>query len=317
MNTKRRSNLIQITVLVLLGGLVVLSLVMPALPIDFREQTVEVSVLMREAEGDIWSNTRLGMEQAAYDMGGELRFLMPEADNSHTVQSAILQREIQGGTDTLVVVPADPAAMEQMLAEYAAELPVVTMESPLARARSCITPDNEALGQQLARACNADGKTVLLLDTAGKSTGVRQRVQACAETLGALGATAQTRQVSAAHLKDALEEMVQATGADVVIAFEPSATEGMLAAKDSLPEAVELYGVGDTPQIVAALEQQTVQQVAAWSDYAVGYLAVKAAIDAKRGVKLEHNNYHVRFSLVKGEDIYDETNQKLLFPVVN
>lgn len=318
MKEKRRSSLVQFVVLLLIGGLVIMSLIMPALPdVTPQQQPVEVSVLMRETESTIWSGTRLGMEQAAYDLGGELRFLTPDLDNSHTSQGTLLLREVQGGTGTVVVVPADPPLLEQMIIEHAAAIPVVSIESKLADNRTCISPDNVALGKSLAQAVGDAGRLVLLLDTAGRSTGVQQRLQSCAEELRAVGSSVEVHQLATAAIKEDLPKLVKDTKAEVIIAFEPLATEMIVAAYDSLPQDIEMYGVGATTDIVEALEQNKLSGIAAWSDYAVGYLAVQAAIDAKRGVRVEHSDYNVRFGLVRGEDIYEESNQKLLFPVVN
>ena len=55
--------------------------------------------------------------------------------------------------------------------------------------------------------------------------------------------------------------------------------------------------------------------MAAWSDYAAGYLAVESAVKAVRGEKIETEL--LPFSVVRGEDIYDPDNEKLLFPVAS
>ena len=55
--------------------------------------------------------------------------------------------------------------------------------------------------------------------------------------------------------------------------------------------------------------------MAAWSDYAAGYLTVEGAILAARGTPCEREP--LLFSVVRGEDIYDPDNQKLLFPVTS
>ena len=89
----RRNGIIQLAILVALGAAVLLSLAAPDLEgRDRSREPVEVSVLIRSADSSLWANTRLGMEQAAGDLGAELRFLTPGADNDREEQKELLRR---------------------------------------------------------------------------------------------------------------------------------------------------------------------------------------------------------------------------------
>ena len=68
---------------------------------------------------------------------------------------------------------------------------------------------------------------------------------------------------------------------------------------------------------VAAVDESggEITAVAAWSDYAAGYLAVQQAVRAVREQSQELEP--LSFSIVRGEDIYAPENQKLLFPVTS
>ena len=63
---RRKNDLVQLMILTVLGGAVVLTMLLPRLPAR-REtaETTEISVVLREADSALWSNVRLGMEQAA------------------------------------------------------------------------------------------------------------------------------------------------------------------------------------------------------------------------------------------------------------
>ena len=76
-----------------------------------------------------------------------------------------------------------------------------------------------------------------------------------------------------------------------------------------------LYGVGSSTAITSLLERGEITAVAAWSDYAAGYLAVQQAVRAVREQSQELEP--LSFSIVRGEDIYAPENQKLLFPVTS
>lgn len=309
---KGKNDLIQLAILVVLGASVVLSLALPQLASDRQEpRLLSLSVLFRDSDSTQWTNARLGMEQAADELGAELRFLTLSTPDDSLEQENLLLREAEGGADALVVVPADPLA----LAELALPCPFVTLESPAEGSAGDFSPDNALLGRELAQALLEDwtGGSVLLLDTAGPRTGITLRLEAAREELECSGVSVEVRTQSDSDLPSLLDE----TGAGAVMVFEPSAT---LRAAEALEErglSQRLYGVGSTAAITARLERGSISAVAAWSDYAAGYLAVGRAVEAARGRSGHGAPAPLAFSIIRGEDIYEPDNQKLLFPVTS
>ena len=166
-------------------------------------------------------------------------------------------------------------------------------------------PDNGLLGQKLAQALleDWDGGTVVLLDTAGGCSGVTARLEAAQETLEVAGVPVQRT------------DQLPGGGSRWVMAFDRAATQQAGEEKESEGFAFALYGVGATAAVTAQLERGTIAALAAWSDYAAGYLAVRQAVETAQGEGrlLEP----LSFSIVRGEDIYAPENQKLLFPVTS
>uniref|UniRef100_UPI0026220804 winged helix-turn-helix domain-containing protein n=1 Tax=uncultured Oscillibacter sp. TaxID=876091 RepID=UPI0026220804 len=76
-----------------------------------------------------------------------------------------------------------------------------------------------------------------------------------------------------------------------------------------------LYGVGSAAAITAQLERGNLAAIAAWSDYAAGYLAVRRAVNAVRGTGGALGP--LPFFILREEDIYAPENQKLLFPIMS
>ena len=315
---KRRNDLIQLAILVVLGTAVVLSLVLPQLPGREREvQLLELSVIFRETDTALWSNTRLGMEQAAGDLGAELRFLTLTHTGDSDEQADLIRREVEGGAGALLVVPADPEYLGKQLSETAGSCPVVSIESPMEGAGMVVAPDNEALGRQLAEAVLADwtGGTVLLLDTAGESTGVDARLDGAEAVLTAAGVPVLRQTAAPDRLATGLQLLSSVKEAAAIMAFEPYATEQTIRAVEAGGLGQLIYGVGVSTYVVGALERGSMTAVAAWSDYAAGYLAAEGAIRLARG---EQYAAEARpFTIVRGEDIYEPDNQKLLFPVTS
>ncbi len=312
----RRNGIIQLAILVALGTAVLLSLAAPDLEgRDRSREPVEVSVLIRSADSGLWANARLGMEQAAGDLGAELRFLTPGADNDRAEQKELLRREVERGTDALVLAPVDPADLEAEWEALAGDTPTVTLESELSGAAALVTPDNGELGRALARRALEEyrGGTVLLVDCLPENTGVRARVEAAEAALIRGGATVLRWSETEEEELTRLDEEGSLTQ---VVALEIGATEAAAQAKERTGSNTALYGVGVTGRIAAWLERGTISAVAAWSEYAAGYLAVQQAAEAARE-KTGPLTETLPFSVVGGDEIYESEYQKLLFPVTS
>ena len=316
MKKQRRNDMIQLVILVILGAAVVLSVVLPQLPHQDRMASLmELSVVIRESDSTLWSNVRLGMEAAAGDLGAELRFLTLSKANDSQEQANLLRREVEGGAGALVVVPADPQNLTEQWKDVADPCPLVCMESWMEGADAIVGPDNEELGRALAQVVLEDWTqgVVLLLDTGGSSTGVSQRLQAAKAELEENGVPVESRIASPGALPHVLSPLVEETGAVQIMAFESAATEQAVYAKENGTLPQPLYGVGISARVIAVLERGDVAAVAAVSDYAAGYVAAESAIHLARGEAADAEQ--LPFFVVRGEDIYDPENQKLLFPV--
>lgn len=301
-----KSKLIQTAILAALGLAAILSLVLPQLLRGERkEQLLSLSVMLRDTDSSAWTVAREGMEQAADELGAELRFLTLTSANDSAEQEALLLREIEDGAAALVAVPADPAALSAALDPWLVVCPTVTLESPMEGAAGVVSPDNALLGQKLAEALleDWDGGEVLLLDTAGRCAGVAARLAAAEETLAAAG------------VRSRRETELPEPSPRWVMAFEPAATQRTAERREAESRDFTLYGVGSAAAVTAQLERGNIAAIAAWSDYAAGYLAVRRAVNAVRGTG--GTLAPLPFSILREEDIYAPENQKLLFPIMS
>lgn len=305
---KTKNSLVEIVILSVLGALVVLTLMIPQLLRDQGpRQLVSLSVLFRDTDTSNWTVARQGMEQAADELGAELRFLTLTVPCDSREQEELLRREAEGGANALIAVPADPEALYAALSRLSGFCPVVTLECAMEGAAGTAAPDNEALGRQLAQALLEDwnGGPVLLLDNSGACPEVALRLEAARSALA--GAGVPVHRVT--------ELSGQPISQQWVMAFESGATRQAAEYKEAEGQSFALYGVGASTAITTLLERGTITAIAAWSDYAAGYLAVQHAVQAFQ--ERPQATDPLPFSIVRGEDIYAPENQKLLFPVMS
>ena len=282
-------------------------------------QLLEISVIVRDTDSSCWSTARQGMDQAAVDLGVELRFITLGQANSAAEQRQLIQREISGGADALILVPADSEALGDTIREASEQVPVVTIESDMSEwgAAACISVDNTALGGALGKSILngvPSGGTVLFLDTAPGSGGLAGRIAEAERILREAG-----REVLICSVQDtqALQEALPSyltPSPQAVAAFEPAALEQAILFFRERENAPLIYGVGSTGSIASALEQGRISAIAAQNEFALGNLAVDAAVDAVQNRTLPQLE-PMTFSIVRQENMYNPENQKLIFPV--
>lgn len=297
----------QMIVLGLLAAAMVVSLMIPeSLLTPPGPKRVEISILLRQGDSVVWSTARQGMEQAAEDLGAELRFLTLEAEGGGSSQVELLRRQAEMDVDAAVVIPADCAALEQLLDDWQG-LPVVTLESQVEGARAFVGTDDEAVGrmlaQQVAGSCQSSGR-VLLVDAFPGCAGPSRRLESAKTALETAGFAPEVCSELTAEILE---------GAAAVLCFEPVSLEQAAALAAQCEERPLVYGAGVSASVVASLETGGIAAAIAWSDYAAGYLAVSQAAAAARGEQAESQTLPV--TLVKEGETYDKDHQRLLYPV--
>ena len=281
-----------------------------------RLELLEVSVLLRESDSTARAATRQGMEQAAADLGAELRFLILTEANQVEEQQTIFSQEIEAGADAIVLIPTDRTALAEDVAS--ASVPVVTLETDMSQQQAVyVGVDNQEMGETLAQAALngvAAGGQVLLLDSLPGDTGVHERLQSAADALLAADrAVSVCRPGDGQSLETALKGALATQMPDLILAFEAAALETAARTIESLEAPPLLYGMGATNTVAAYLEQGTITAIAAQNEFAAGYLAVQTAVQMARE-KVPHVET-LTFTIVRKETMYGSDYQKLLFPV--
>ena len=284
------------------------------------QQLLEISVLYRGSDTSAWSVVRQGMEQAAVDLNAELRFLAPAGEQPATEQTELLNREAETGTDAVLLIPADRELLAATVRRVTSSgIPMVTLETDMtgAGAACCVGADNTALGQALGTAAlngAPEGALVVLLDTAD-DTGVTDRMEAAEAVLKAAGRRVyRCAPIGRETLSVAMERTLAAMTPAAVVAFDAADLEQAADLLAGRQDAPLLYGAGSTAAVAAYLEQSTIVSIAAQNDFAAGYLAVGAAVQAIRGQESFQMD-PLEFVMVRQENMYEPENQKLLFPV--
>lgn len=290
-----------------------------------RRYTVSVVV---ENSGDTrWTAFRAGLQQAARDQNIAVNFVSTDQLVSIQQEWKLINREITNGADGIITEMRVSDGTAEQLSQLSRKASIMllntTVESggDVEGSLAYTGMDNTAVGQALADAIlqdrgNGTGRChVGIVAGNQQQYALRERLQAV-ET--ALAEKADVVWVVSGESQ--LEEMRQQNGnkrADVILALDDS----------SLCDAVDyvqvtgrrylsIYGVGVSEAAVKALDTGLIRCMLVPEAFNMGYQALTSLSEHLNHQDSQLRDQLVGFRLVTRDTMYDEVNQKLLFPTV-
>ena len=282
-----------------------------------------VSVIVRGKNSDSWENIKQGADQAASEMNVDLSFITLSEENSLEEQIALLERESQSGVDAIVLSAADSEGVAETVDEIALRIPVICIESPARTdaVTSFISADNSEMGEVLGREIVASGnarKRLALVESAMASDSVRQREEGLMRVLAPIGGEIDVWRIpdDTAEASAVLASLLDGRTADVIVTLDTTSLElAGQAISDDQSSYLDLFGIGASGKIASFIERDIVTATVVQNDFGIGYLGVKAAVDAieRRPVAEETVVEH---RVINWNNMYDLENQRLLFPFI-
>lgn len=310
---------------VLLAALICLCLVrMAGSPGGKKEANYNISVIVRGNMDTSWVNLKRGAEDAAADLGVSVRFVASLEGNTAEEQLGLLDKELLA-SDAILISPVNRILMKEPLLERAGrKTPILLFESGISGKNDLplLCCDNEQMGRDMAEAVvnhgNVRGK-VIVFSGNGICSSVTERQK------GFMDVMESTENVcviesAGSFRSEALEATLNREKPDAVIALDDRILENLTRAgrgyrQTNVQSKLQIYGIGCSSEILKSLESQEIVSIAVQDDYAIGYLGIKEAVAALQGEKVESNE-EIRYIITNSNHMYDDTDQRLLFPFV-
>ncbi len=292
-----------ITLVVTLAILVVM-LVQATGP-DDDKKIFRMSIIINDSSDTYWKNFRKGVESAAVDYNLDVNFVtLPEEANS-ALQKNYITREINNGADAVIISAIDGEELSGWLSDIPIAVPVISIDEYIPNDRVNVTlwADSQAMGAMLAEEIyDAGGNVPYKVILQGSKGYVKKRLAGLEITLKEHGITCTIEDLSE-------QKSIFSNG--IVIALEESVLEQLLENADG---STKIYGIGFTNKILNALDEGHIEGLVIQSDYAKGYLAIKAAYNCLNGVK-QPNKIELEFYSVNRQNMYKDPMDKILFPL--
>ncbi len=283
-----------------------------------RESPGRVSVVIQNSDSARWTAFKYGLKMAAEDCDVELLVVNTEGALSASEEMKLIEREIDGGADAVIVQPVPGDDTEEMLKRIEQKVPVILIEG-MGSAFPVVEPDHYDMGHSLGEELLKDygghlsGKTIGIVSESAVSKPVINRERGFLDALDGEGATLGWS-ASGSFGEEGEHSLEMFPGADIVIALDDSslAAAGKCSAANNLHGAV-VYGIGNSTEAVYYLDTGIAKCLIVPDDFNVGYQSL-----AEAAKKLGHpfrriESRTVSYSVIRRDELFSKENQDILF----
>ena len=288
----------------------------------------DVAVIIRGKNSEEWTVMKAGMNQASSEMNVNLRFISLIEENNVQEQKEYLQRQIDSGTDAIIISPADYTELVSVIESINKKIPIVLFESKIESKENIpyISSDNYKLGQDLAEEVVRNGNTrnnIIIAKSNYKFSSLNERYNGFIDEINKSKNTYEVMEmpIDDSKLYNKIKGVMEENKSQVLVAFEPDILEAVgkikknVLSNTNVKSDVELYGIGRTSAIISLIEEKIIDGTEIQNEFNVGYLSVKTAVYKIENKKLD-NKINIESTLINSENMYSKENQKILFPIV-
>lgn len=286
------------------------------------------AVILYQHSSDEWESLMEGIDQASDDFRVNVRYVTMEENWTAQQQLDLIEREAGSGVSGILLAAVDSEKVGEGLQEMNLQIPIVTVETGAEgfQAAGHISADNYAMGEELGRRILADMEangryeTVTVIREYLERSSVQERYRGLTDTLRDAGVATETisRQAGDFDLSLFVEKEFAASG-DYIAALDKFCTAEAADALDSSSyedmDAVRIYGIGNTAQTVNDLDSGRLAALVFQNEFNMGYEGIRALSDIEEKGYLR-NDISIMYKLVTRDTLYENENERLLFPSI-
>lgn len=284
----------------------------------------KISVITRESSSDAIVNLQQGLEQAANDMDVEMSILTLTEQNSAEEQQRLIEREINGGADAIVIMPVEDKQLQNTIemVSISEKIPIICMGSSIQSAgvSTAILGQDEEMGKELGKRIFVKGvfnKKILLLESSTQCDSINKRKVTLLSMLEnrADSMIKQPFELSDDAIQN-LENIIQQEQPDIIIALEPTVLDIAAETVQRLSKQnIMVYGFGMTTKTLSYIEKDEITAAMIQNDFNLGYLSIRTAMEILHKIE-EKKEGMIDYAFVNRGNMYTKENQRLLFPFV-
>lgn len=313
--------------MLLFAGVLVLLFLVSSTNLIIKEKKKEiyrVSVIVEDSKEDYYVNLKKGMDQAALEHNIDVNFITLYERNNSAQQKELISREMEVGTQAIVLSPVDYSKTAAMFSEMTVDVPIIILnneESTGNEVMANVSMDYFQAGQELAkeimRRIHADSAVYLF--TEGLQYGSNRRLyDGLMSILPEAGyEVLLIEKAFKNRFPEAMEERVSKEKNAAVIALDTESLMEVAGIIENHPDrfhSASLFGPGATLKILRYMEDGIIDGVIAENMYDAGYLCMEEAVEAIDNKNIKATVWLDSFFLDE-DDIMKKEYEKMLYPI--
>ena len=284
-----------------------------------EDDYISVSVIINDSSNARWDAFRAGVEQGAEDYHVHLNLVSTGNFRNAQEERVIVNRELDGDADGIIVAPYSSEADMTLPAEPAKPVVLVGTGIETDKLFTTVMTNHAKLGEALAEAAIED-KAVKIGILSGNQIqkSMEQRLKSAKKRLADAGVEISwVLSEKELNKKQRNIEYFTEHPVDTVISIDNASTEkavDIMLNNDSI--SWKLYGGGRSEKLMYYLDKGLIQVLAVPNEYYIGYQCVALAAQNIRYYTGETEQSEIDFYMVSKENLYDEEISRILFPTV-
>ena len=293
---------------------------------EVDEQNYKIAVITKTIDkgNDFWTSLIDGAKLAAKEYGAELYISGTDSEQDVEGQINYVKKAMEMNPDAIIISPCSYSGMTDVLKEVMdSGIRLFLVDSVIDEniADGIVSTDNFDAGKQLGKYArlnmDKDDKIGIIAHVKGSSTAI-QREKGIAAGLGNKSDDIVSTQYCGSSYDRAYEltKQLLEENKEVNVLFgtnEFASVGAARAVKELQRDDVVVYGFDNSIEEIQLLEQGIFKSIIIQKPFNMGYLGVEQAVLSLDGEKIE---YYIDSGskLIDKNNMYEEENQKLLYP---
>ncbi len=286
----------------------------------------KVAIVSKGYQHEFWRTVEAGARQAAKELDVEMSFIGPEKESEIGKQVSMVENELIKHPTALMLAALDQNALRPISERIVnSGIPLVTFDSNIAGGieTSFVATDNIQVGvlaaKEMIRLIGENGIIGVIAHNAGTSTAIQRTKGFINEMKKYPGIKLLSTKYSDGDKIKAINITQDIVTANPDIKGIYGTNEGAVVgigraiSEMGKNDSIVVIGVDSSTEEINLLNEGAVDGMVVQSPFNMGYLALKAAIKAAHGEKVE-KRIDTGAVLVTRENLNDEKIQKVLFP---
>ena len=311
----------------IIGLLLIVILVAVAVLYNYEPdtgKTKKISLIVYGNDADRWENLRDGAELAAMEDNAEVSLVTMSDEEDAKEQLEIIKREISNGADALMIAACDSEEIGKYIDKAKIRIPVIFVETGIeSDSEQIVVSANDyqmgyALGNRIHLDENYIVKVAVISDGTNRNS-IKERQQGLMDALGN-----NVREVvvwernwneRGSGQRMFIQRELVSEAVDVIVTLDNSMTDALMDALSNLNKEAKVYSISTSDEAVYCLDSGRIKVLTYQTEFGIGYIGAKYAIDEKSAAKT-YGNEDIQYRVVDKDNMYDYDNQTLLFPFV-